>query len=270
MSKGVQNILRWIAVLPGSIAAGILSTFFLHFTLYSIITNFVTPYPESPERILTPFFVALTFIWTGGEIAPSNKLKVGVGLFSIWIFIAGGLIISTLTGGKWFGKTLHLEVNGISSVMGIVGAFVGLYFVRNLNKETQDTFPQKNLDEIDNKFNETSQRTPASFYDKYKDQIFNLLFIALFVLCIFSPPSKYVIFILLLLFNLFLVGFSIKEKLYSTKIMKINLAKNIVMVIALIPGLVNKTAALYVSIICLTLCFFDLLRGLITQHSQKK
>ncbi len=111
MSNGIQKTLRWIAILPGSIVAGVAMTFLLHFILYFTLTKFVTPYPEFPERALTPFVIAATFIWAGCEIAPNNKLKVGIILFSIWIFLAGGFIMTTLIGGKWFGKSLYLDAN---------------------------------------------------------------------------------------------------------------------------------------------------------------
>ncbi|HEY8661629.1 MAG TPA: hypothetical protein VIL78_21515 [Hanamia sp.] len=127
--------LRWISVTPGGIIVGIISTFLLHLILYFSLTNFVHPYPEFPERVLTPFIFSSTFIWAGCEIAPHHKLKTGIILFALLIFFSGGLIISTLTQGKWFGHSMYLQGNGVAPVMGIIGAFLGLYLVRKKIKD---------------------------------------------------------------------------------------------------------------------------------------
>ena len=236
MNNG-QKILRWIAVLPGSIIAGIAMTFVLHFILYFTLTKFVTPYPEFPERALTPFAIAATFIWAGCEIAPNNKLKVAIMLFSIWIFLAGGFIMVTLTGGKWFGKSLSLEANGIAPIMGIVGAFVGLYLVTKKDKENQTT--SLNGNDYENEIKQKEQTDTSSFYKKYGADIFSLIFISLFVLCIYNTTSRVIIFSILLLLSLITVSFSLRHKLYTTATMKINLAKDIAMLVALIIGLLT-------------------------------
>lgn len=262
-----QKILRWIAVLPGSIIAGISMTFVLHFILYFTLTKFFTPYPEFPERALTPFAIAATFIWAGCEIAPNNKLKVGITLFAIWIFLTGGFIMVTLTGGKWFGKSLYLGANGIAPIMGIVGAFVGLYLVTKKDKEKQPKL--SNSDNFKNAI-ETEQKdkskTSSSFYSKYGGGIFSLIFISLFVLCIYNTTSRNIIFAILLLFSLFLVIFSLRQKLFATTTMKINLGKDIIMMVALIVGLINIDTGFYVSIICLGLYSFDFIRNFIVTH----
>src|SRR5687767_1730186 len=127
----MNNSIRWLAILPGAAAAGILSTFLIRLFLYATLAGFVTPYPEAPEKLLTPFFVSLSFIYTGAVIAPRYQLSVGVVLFSVWIFIAGGLIISSLSGGILFGRFLIVEPNYVSTLMGIAGAFYALYLVWN-------------------------------------------------------------------------------------------------------------------------------------------
>ena len=261
MNNG-QKIFRWIAVLPGSIIAGIAMTFVLHFILYFTLTKFVTPYPEFPERALTPFAIAATFIWAGCEIAPNNKLKVGIILFAIWIFLAGGFIMVTLTGGKWFGKSLYLDANGVAPIMGIVGAFVGLYLVTKKDKEKQHVLTGN--DNYENAVNtQQNDKAETSFYSKYGGDIFSLIFISLFVLCIYNSTSRNIIFVILLLLSLFIVIFSIKEKLFTTTTMKINLVKDIVMMISLIVGLINKETGLYVSIICLGLYSLDFIRNFV-------
>lgn len=269
MNNG-QKILRWIAVLPSSILAGIAMTFVLHFILYFTLTKFVTPYPEFPERALTPLVIAATFIWTGCEIAPNNKLKVGIVLFAIWMFLAGGFIMLTLTGSKWFGKSLYLEANGIAPIMGIVGAFIGLYLVTKKDKEKQLTSLSAKNDDNVTVLEQKSEAEPSSFYSKYGGDIFSLIFISLFVLCIYSTTSRNIVFTILLLFSLFLVIFSIRQKLYTTTIMKINLVKDAVMLIVLIIGLLSKQSGLYVSIICLVLYSIDFVKNFIVTHIIRK
>ena len=248
MNKTIEQTLRWIAVLPLSIASAIAATFVLHFILYSTLTKFVTPYPEFAERALTPFVIAIIFVWTGSKIAPNNKLKVGVILFSIWILLAYGFIILVLTGGKWFGNDLNFEANGIAPIMAIIGAFVGLYWARKKNRENQN---------ISN---------DLSFYNEFKDEIFIILFAALYTICIFNTTGRYIIFIFFILLGLIFSFYSIKEKLYTTKKMKMNLTRDILMTIALIIGLLGKEVGLYVSVICLAWCIIEFIRGIIIEH----
>lgn len=265
MNNG-HKILRWIAVLPCSILAGAAMAFVLHFILYFTLTKFVTPYPEFPERALTPFVIAATFIWAGCEIAPNKKRKVGIVLFAFLMFLAGGFIMLTLSDGKWFGKSLYFEASGTAPIMGIVGAFVGLYLVTKKDKEKQLTESS-----VDNYLEATvatekSETEPSSFYSKYSGDIFSLIFISLFIVCVYSATSRNIIFTILLLFSLFLVVFSIKQKLYTTTIMRINLAKDFVILIALIVGLLSKESGFYVSIICLALYSIDFIRKFIVTH----
>lgn len=263
MNKGIQNVLRWIAVLPGSIAAGIVTTFLLHYILYFTLTKFVTPYPEFPERALTPFVIAITFIRAGCEIAPSSKLKVGVGLFSIWIFLAGGFIMLTLTGSKWFGKDLYLEAKGVAPILGIIGAFVGLYLVWKKDKEREILITKENYE------NEFEQRKPTnnvSFYDEYGTDIFNFVFVGFFILGLFNTTSRFIIFIILLILYLLQTFFYWKQKQYTTKTMKINLAKNIIMVLALSVGIINSKAGFYVLLLCLAMQTFELIKHFVMAH----
>lgn len=250
--------------MPGSFIAGIAMTFVLHFILYFILTKFVTPYPEFPERALTPFVIAATFIWVGCAIAPNNKLKVGIVLFAIWIFLAGGFIMVTLTDGKWFGKSLYLEANGVAPIMGIVGAFVGLYLVTKKDEKNK-TVPL-NDNNYENEIEQKEQTDTSSFYKKYGEDIFSLIFISLFVLCIYNTTSRIIIFSILLLLSLFTVSFSLRHKLYTTTNMKVNLARDIIMLAALIVGLLSKTNGLYVSIACLTLYSVHFIWSFIMTH----
>lgn len=127
--------LRWIAVLPGALLGAILSTFLLHLMLYNILKQFIDPYPELPERILTPFVIAAVFIWAGNEIAPAHKNTTAIILFGLWLFIIGGFVFLTFTDGSLMGKKLYFQAGGIASVMAVVGALYGLYKARQENND---------------------------------------------------------------------------------------------------------------------------------------
>ena len=127
--------LRWLAVLPGALAAGVLTTIPLHWMLYSTLRNFVEPYPQLPERLLTPFAIAVVFVWAGSRIAPEYKTETAVVLFGLWMVLLGGFVFLTLSGGTWMGRELNFQGGAVAPVMAFVGAFTGLYVVRRERKE---------------------------------------------------------------------------------------------------------------------------------------
>jgi uncharacterized membrane protein YvlD (DUF360 family) len=130
MNKDFKYWLRWLAVLPGALLAGILAGFPLHWILYSTLRNetiFIDPYPELPERLLFPFVVSAVFIWIGSRIAPEHKVKTSVILFGLWMFLIGGFVFLTLAGANLMGRKLYFQGGGIGPIMAIAGAVVGLY-----------------------------------------------------------------------------------------------------------------------------------------------
>jgi len=133
MNKDFKYWLRWLAVLPGALFAGILAIFPLHWILYSTLRNetiFIDPYPELPERLLSPFIMALVFVWAGSRIAPDYKFKTSIVLFGIWIFLAIGLVFLTLSGANFMGKELYFKDGGIRLTFAIAGAIIGFYIAR--------------------------------------------------------------------------------------------------------------------------------------------
>lgn len=130
------KILRWIAVLPGSIVVGLLALFPLHWTLYLVLTNFVEVYPELPERVLAPAVLSGVFVWIGSRIAPTYKFETAILLFGIWMFLIGGVVFLTLGEGDWFGGRLYFQGGVVPTIMAVVGAIIGLYTARLEQGET--------------------------------------------------------------------------------------------------------------------------------------
>jgi hypothetical protein len=134
MNRGAKYWFRWLAVLPGAIAAGILTTFPLHWILYSTLSNFVEPYPQLPERALTPFAIAAVYVWAGSRIAPEYKAAAAVGLFGLWMALLGGFVFLAFFGGTWMSHDLYFQGGGVAPIMAFLGAFTGLYVVRKQHK----------------------------------------------------------------------------------------------------------------------------------------
>lgn len=134
MDKRFKYWLRWIGLLPISLVAGALITFPIHWVLYGILSGgdspFITPYPELPEKILTPLFTALVIVWVASQVAPEHKFKTAVILGILWIFVAGGAFILGYLGIHFENVQLSLTAGGLPIIMGVVGAVVGLYLVK--------------------------------------------------------------------------------------------------------------------------------------------
>lgn len=122
--------LRWIAVIPAALAVGLLFTFPLRLVLYSTLTNFAEPYPDFPERILTPFVIAAGFVWSGSRIAPTKKIETAVVLFVIWMLLLGALVAFAVLGVNVGGRALFLQGGGLAAVMAFLGGLVGLMAAR--------------------------------------------------------------------------------------------------------------------------------------------
>lgn len=127
-----MKFLRWAAVLPGAILGAILATFPLRIILYQTITGsgIVEPYPETPERLLTPLVMAAAFVWIGAKIAPTHNFATAIALFSIWIILLGIIVALALVGADMGYGQLYLQDGGFTSAGALVGAILGLLVVR--------------------------------------------------------------------------------------------------------------------------------------------
>ena len=130
MNRGFRYWLRWIGVLPGAALAGLLTIFPLHWVLYATLSKFVQPYPQLPERALTPLVIGAVFVWAGSRIAPQYRVEAAVVLFGLWMALLGGFVFLTASGGTWMGQHLNFQAGGLASVMALIGGLVGLYLVR--------------------------------------------------------------------------------------------------------------------------------------------
>jgi hypothetical protein len=118
--------------LPGALLASILSTFPLHFALYYTLTEFIDPYPELPERILTPGVLAGTFVWAGAKIAPARKIETAIVLFGLWMLLTGGVLALELFHVEIGHRQIHSNyVPGLGPAVAFIGAVVGFLIVRN-------------------------------------------------------------------------------------------------------------------------------------------
>jgi len=119
MKQHTKNLLRWIAVLPGSIICAVLATFPLHWVLYFSLAHGETISGVNINPIeynLYPFVIASTFILVGQYIAPKYKFKTSIVLTSLWVF--SFLII------LFFVPNMQFGIRGIGSLL---GAFLGLF-----------------------------------------------------------------------------------------------------------------------------------------------
>jgi hypothetical protein len=228
--KNAYNIIRWILILPLSIIGGVVMLFPLHWILLNTLNHFVTPYPELPERLLTPFVFSLTFVITGSKIAPNYKFFTSVFLFSIFMILIGVYIWFISNNIEWFGKVLILQNGGVPFYLGIIGSFTGLYVV------------SKVLNNADYEYN---------FNNLFKELAPYVLFFLLFIFCIFNPIFRFIVFLLYLIFASLLFIYSIKNKFYSSNKLKFKLFFEFIFLIALLFGLIYKDFGLIICFICL-------------------
>ena len=141
MNRNVKYWLRWVAVIPVSLVAGILVTFPVHWLLFRILSGGNNPlfdsYPELPERLIVPFFSALIFVWVGSLIAPEHKFRTALILASLWIIGTGVSFAMGLLGVHLGNMQLSLTAGGLPFLMGVIGACVGLYYTRKQLNEKE-------------------------------------------------------------------------------------------------------------------------------------
>jgi hypothetical protein len=95
-----------------------------------MLTEFIDPYPELPERLLTPGVIAGTFVWAAAKIAPARKIETAVVLFSLWTLLLGGSLAVAL----FYVEICHLQFDpnygGLAPVAAFICAVVGFLIVK--------------------------------------------------------------------------------------------------------------------------------------------
>lgn len=139
MKTKSSHILRWVLLLPVAMLSALLITFPLHWVLYWTLSGgtnpFITPYPQTPEKLLQPMVSALTFVYVCGLVAPSSKLHVVKAAAIIW---CSGVILAMFIVHRQ-GAEVHQIINanyyGIPILSGILGAVFGVIMFKNHYKK---------------------------------------------------------------------------------------------------------------------------------------
>ena len=142
MKQSTKNLIRWVAVLPGALIAGFLSTFPLHWILYLAFAHNGTllGFIELPdganisiEQAVYPFVIAITFVLVGAKIAPSHKFKTAITLVCLWIASFVGIFLFMSNQQVQFGA------RGVGSIAGSLLGLIINYFSKNRDVATQNT-----------------------------------------------------------------------------------------------------------------------------------
>lgn len=134
------EILRWIAVLPGGILAGLLILFPLHWVLYfTLVRGNTIQMPMEAmapiERFLSPVLSSIFFVFAGAMIAPKKQLLVSYVLFSLSLLARIGILLVAVAQQL----DLDLSVYGILrlTLSALAGA-VGILIVRLKTKTREE------------------------------------------------------------------------------------------------------------------------------------
>lgn len=121
--------LRWLAVLPAAVIAFPLALFPLRWVLYQTLTGsgIVEPYPEAPERLLTPLVGGIAFVWGGAWVAPVRKVLVAKVLCAIWVLFVVAILAMVIVGVE--GVQYEVNFLGAGILLGLAAGFVGVHLV---------------------------------------------------------------------------------------------------------------------------------------------
>ncbi len=126
--------LRWIAVFPGAIIAGLLATFLLHWILYFSLANgeIISGVDINPiEYLLYPFVIAVIFIVAGYKIAPKHKFKTAIVLFVIYLIIWLTFSIISMFKGNIYGIDMKFSLR---TILSLIGSIIGLFIAKKYSE----------------------------------------------------------------------------------------------------------------------------------------
>jgi hypothetical protein len=242
ISKGIRLIL----ILPTGVLSGIIATFILHLLLVNTLSHFVTPYPQFPERILTPFAFCIFFVLGGSMVSPFNKSKTAILLFTLQLTLIQLLIFLIEYKINWFGKILEYKEGGLPTYLAIIGGYIGFYLTSK-----QDV--NINLNELKD--------------DKKGEVSIHLVSAIIFNLCIYNDSLRSILFSILLLLSSVSLYFTIKDKLYSSTRLVFQIIRDCLLVCLYLIGLILKEKGVLISFFCLLLTIIGLF---IIAFSKKK
>ena len=126
-----MTALRWLVLLPLCLMAAFLSLFLLHFVLYATLTQFVQPYPEFPERALTPAIMGLVFVWTSFKLAPRYNSIAAIFFAGMWLTTAIFPISSLFYEHTIFGQKIEPSQGGwLIPCMSLLGPILAVLIIR--------------------------------------------------------------------------------------------------------------------------------------------
>jgi len=144
--KKLKQVLRWIAVLPGSLLAGVLVIFLIHWLalaihfsggpFYGFITQDGGGNPVSLKQLeysMNSLFVSATIIFVGALIAPKHRFATAISL-TILIFCLGTVLFFTANnyGLRMADSTFVTVLHIIFILFGVINA---LLFARELDDQ---------------------------------------------------------------------------------------------------------------------------------------
>ena len=137
----IKMIFRWIAVIPCALLAGIITLFPIHWLLYlksvsggSFLIVEVTPENlKSIELFITPFIIAICFVYFGSQVAPTHKFNTSIALAILFFVLVVGFLIYAVSAGM----QPSFEFRSLGTLLGLI---LGVYFswkthTKNLKSE---------------------------------------------------------------------------------------------------------------------------------------
>lgn len=131
----VENLLRWIMVLPAGLVSVILVSFPVHwvalgtFKYGSLVEGLSDDAVDNVERVIFVFFAPLVFVLAGAKVAPKHRMGVAIALSSILILLSGASFAYVLLSPSLVIGTPVRGAIGIGS--GILGLATALYTVKS-------------------------------------------------------------------------------------------------------------------------------------------
>lgn len=233
----INKAIRLILILPIGVLSGIIATFVLHLFLVNTLSHFVTPYPQFPERVLTPFAFCAFFVFGGSLVSPFNKSKTAILLFALQLTLIQLFIFLIEYKINWFGKILEYKEGGLPSYLAIIGGYIGLYLTSK-----QDVDIDSNEIKV----------------DKKGEVLIHLIFALAFTLCVYNDYFRTIIFAILFLFMSSMLYFTFKDKLYTSTRMIILIIRDCIFLSLYLIGLILKEKGVLISFLCLFLTILGL------------